>query len=326
VVNKFQASVDRWESEVKRLSSLSEIVDKQILSESSKQLKADTAARDAAKSTVVAAQATDLARKSDLDKARADVVAARAKAQVSREDAKRIAALVGYTHILAPYDGIVVIRNVNTGDYIQPGSGDQSVSIVAPGQSAAHAPIYIVARTDKIRVYVDVPEMEASSVSRGTKARIRVQALKDEEIPATVTRTSWSLNRETRTLRAEIDLPNPDSRLLPGMYAYGQVFIEHSNVRALPLASVVELGNQNCCFLYEDGKAVQTAVQVGISDGKWIEVTKKQVKGMWTDFAGQETVIVGELSDLTDGQKVKVIQETPAPPKGEQGNDADAHR
>jgi RND family efflux transporter MFP subunit len=310
-VNKYQASVDRWESEVKRLSSLSEqgVVDKQVLSESSKQLKADTAARDAAKSTVVAAQATELARKSDLDKARADVVAARAKAQVSREDAKRVAALVGYTHILAPYDGVVVARNANTGDYLQPGSGDQSVSSVGPGQSDVHVPLYIVARTDLIRVYVDVPEMDASSVTRGTKARVRVQALKDEEIPAAVTRTSWSLHRETRTLRAEIDLPNSDSRLLPGMYAYGKVLIEHSNVRALPLSSVVEIGNQNCCFLYEQGKAVQTPVQIGVSDGKWLEVAKKRVKETWTDFTGQEDVIVGDLSDLTDGQKVKVAKE-----------------
>jgi HlyD family secretion protein len=327
-VNKFQASVDRWESEVKRLSGLSDqgVVDKQVLSESSKQLKADTAARDAAKSTVVASQATELARKSDLDKARADVVAARAKAQVSKEDAKRVAALVGYTHILAPYDGIVVNRNVNTGDYIQPGSGDQSVSTVAPGQSSAHAPIYIVARTDKIRVYVDVPEMEANSVSRGTKASVRVQALKDEEISAEVTRTSWSLNRETRTLRAEIDLPNTGSRLLPGMYAYAKVFIEHTNVRALPLASVVELGNQNCCFVYQDGKAVQTPVQIGLSDGKWIEVAKKLVKGMWTDFTGQEEIIVGELSDLTDGQKVKVIKETLSSQKAEQDRDTGSRK
>ena len=311
-VNKFQATVERWESEVERLSSLSDqgVVDKQVLDESRKQLKAETAARDAAKATVVASEATELARKSDLDKTRADVVAARAKAQVSREDAKRLAALVGYTHITAPYDGVVVTRNANTGDYLQPGSGDQSVSSTAPGQSDAHVPLYVVARTDRVRVYVDVPEMDANSVTRGTKASVRVQALRDEEIPAEVTRTSWSLHRETRTLRAEIDLDNPDARLLPGMYAYGKVLIHHSNVRSLPLAAVVELGNQNCCYVYEDGKAVLTPVQVGISDGKWVEVAQKRKKGTWADFTGEEEVIVGDLSELADAQKVKVVKAT----------------
>ncbi len=310
-IARYQASVDRWESEAKRLSGLSSqgVVDKQVLDESTKQLKADTASRDAAKATFVASQATDLAKKAELDKARADVVAARAKALVSKEDAKRVAALVSYTHILAPYDGVVVVRNANTGDYLQPGSGDQSVSTVAPGQTSARAPLYVVARTDPVRVYVDVPEAEANSVTNKTKATVRIQSLTEEVFAATVTRTSWSLNRETRTLRAEIDLPNPAAQLLPGMYAYGEVAIDHSNVRALPLSAVIELGNQNSCFLFQDGKAVQTPVQIGLNDGKWVEVTRKQIDGKWINFTGDEEVIVGELADLTDGQKVKVLKD-----------------
>jgi HlyD family secretion protein len=309
-VNKSQASVERWESEVKRLEGLSGqgVVDKQVLDESRKQLKADTAARGAAEATVVAAKAAVLARKADLDKAQADVTAARAKAKVAREDAKRLAALVSYTHITAPYDGVVVVRNVNTFDFVQPGSGDQSVSTVAPGQSGAHMPLYEVARTDLIRVYVDVPEMDANSVTRGTPARVRVQALRDEDFASAVTRTSWSLRRETRTLRAEIDLPNPEARLLPGMYAYGKVLVRHDNVRALPMGAVVELGNQNCCFIYDNGKAIQTPVQTGVNDGKWIEVAKKRAPEGWTNFTGDEEVILGDLSELSDGQKVEVIK------------------
>ena len=309
-VNKYQASVERWESEVKRLTSLSEerVLDKQVLEESRKQLKSDTAARDAARATVLAVEAAHLARESDVDKAKADVTAARARTQVAREDVKRLEALVSYTRITAPYDGIVVVRNVNLGDYVQPGTGDQSVSIVTTDRSTMHVPLYVVARTDRVRIYVDVPEMEASLVTRGTKATVRIQALSDDEIPGNVTRTSWSLHRESRTLRAEIDLPNPDARLLPGMYAYGNVFIEHSNARAVPVAAVVEIGNLNRCFLYEDGKAVETAVQTGVSDGKWLEVAKKQTGGMWTPFTGDEEIILGDLSELTDGQKVKVAQ------------------
>ena len=87
-----------------------------------------------------------------------------------------MAALVGYTHITAPYDGVVVVRNANTGDYVQPGTGDESSTAGAPGQSCA-LPLYVVARTDKVRVYVDVPEMDANSVASGTKAKVRVQAL-----------------------------------------------------------------------------------------------------------------------------------------------------
>jgi RND family efflux transporter MFP subunit len=312
-IAKYQAEVDRWESEVKRITGLSNqgVLDKQVLDESQKQLKSNTASRDAARATLVAAQAGELGKRADVAKAKADVVAAEAKVKVDREDAKRVAALVSYTHILAPYDGVVVARNANTGDYLQPGSGDQSVSSGGTGQSPTRAPLYVVARTDPVRVYVDVPEAEANSVSKGTKATVRIQALTDTEFPGSVARTSWSLNRETRTLRAEIDLPNPTAQLLPGMYAYGQVVIEHANVRALPMNAVIELGNQNCCFLYQDGKAMQTPVQIGLNDGKWIEVARKQVAGKWVNFTGEEQVIVGELTDLNDGQKVRVEQDAP---------------
>jgi HlyD family secretion protein len=304
-VNKYQSSVERWQSEVKRDQEMvnQRVLDPQVLDESRKQLKADTAARDAA-------AASRLASKAALDKARNDVEAAHARALVSQADEQRVAALVGYTHILAPYNGIVIVRNANTGDYLQPGSGDQSAASV-PGQSATRLPLYVVARTDLVRVYVDVPEMDARSVARGTKADVRVQALGDTEIDATVTRTSWALRPQSRTLRAEIDLPNPDGRLRPGMYAYARVRIDRPNVWALPLAAVVEIGNHKSCFRYEDGKAVETPVEAGINDGKWIEVIRKMVNGAWTEFTGSEEVILGDLSELTDGQPVEITKESP---------------
>jgi multidrug efflux pump subunit AcrA (membrane-fusion protein) len=300
-VRKFEASVERWQSQVQRLTNLADserVIDQQVLDESQKQLKVETAARQAA-------QAIEVAGKAALAKARADVKAARARARASRADEQRLAALVSYTHVTAPYDGVVVERNVNTGDYVQPGTGDQSGPSSAPAASSSRLPLYVVARTDKVRVYVDVPEIEASAVSRGTPARVRIQALGGEEVNAAVTRTSWSLRPQSRTLRAEIDLPNPDARLLPGMYAFGWVLISRSNVRALPMEAVTEIGEQPCCYLYEGGKAIRTALQTGIDDGKWVEVTKKRMKGRWIDFTGTEPVITGDLSEISDGVPVQ---------------------
>jgi len=95
-VGKYQAAVERWESEVKRLTSLTGdggVVDKQILEEAKKQLKTDTAAREAAKATTMASEANQLARKADIAKSVADVKAARAKVLVSRADEKRVGLL-----------------------------------------------------------------------------------------------------------------------------------------------------------------------------------------------------------------------------------------
>ncbi len=92
------------------------------------------------------------------------------------------------------------------------------------------APIYVVDRTDIVRIFVDIPEEDANYVHIGTKASVLAKAYRDQPIPATVTRTSWALNIKSRTLRAEIDLPNTGSQLLPGMYAYAKVIIERPGV------------------------------------------------------------------------------------------------
>jgi hypothetical protein len=208
---------------------------------------------------------------------------------------------------------VVVARNANTGDFVLPASGDPSASPRAPDQSPTRAaPVYVVARTDVVRIYVDIPEMDANYVQKGTRATVRIQALGYFDLPARVTRTSWALNAKSRTLRAEIDLANPDSKILPGMYAYGKVIIERPKATTLPVAAVTEIGNQMCCFLYDNGKAVKTQVQIGPSDGTWIEVTKKATLAAsdpsWATFTGQESVILGDLTDLADGQEVTVLK------------------
>ncbi len=113
---------------------------------------------------------------------------------------------------------------------------------------------------------------------------------------------------------AQIEVPNPKGGLLPGAYAYGSVFLERRDVRALPVSTLIQVGNEKCCYLVVDGKAVRTPVQVGVSDGSWVEVTGKlvhspgQPEGAWLEFDGTEAVADGDLSLVSDGQPVTVDQ------------------
>ena len=202
-----------------------------------------------------------------------------------------------------------MVRNANTGDFVQPAAGDQSAPPMTIGTTSSGRPdpIYVVARTDKVRIFVNVPEMEANHVGPGTAARVRVQALDDGEFHGSVTRTSWALNTQTRTLRAEIDLPNPDAKLLPGMYAYADVLIKREGVWAVPADVVVELGNQNCIFLYQDQKAIKTPVQTGTSDGKWTEIVRQEVHGQWQPPSTDDQIIQGKLDEISNGQSVNVV-------------------
>lgn len=318
ILGKFQAEVDRWDSEVKRLDREVKrgVVDPQVLLESTNQLKSSTAAREASKASIQTAEADLLSKQAEAAKAKVDVSVARARLVVAESEEKRLEALVGYLTLTAPFDGVIVARNANTGDFLERMTGDPTARDMSPYQSPEHAaPVYVVDRTDVVRVFVDIPEQDANYVQIGTKATVLARAYRDKEIPAKVTRTAWAVNVKSRTLRAEVDLPNTDGRILPGMYAYGKVIIERPGVRALPLAALVYEGEQTFCWQYQNGKAVRTEIQTGISDGNWIEVTNRRIQAAqpkpadevaWNPFDGSEQVILGDLSLLTNGGPVEI--------------------
>jgi multidrug efflux pump subunit AcrA (membrane-fusion protein) len=318
ILGKFQAEADRWDSEVKRLARETErgVVAPQIVLESTNQLKSSTAARDAAKAAILTAQAELTSQQAEAAKAVVDVAVARARLAVAESEEKRLTALVGYLTLTAPYDGVIVARNANTGDFLLPQTGDPTARSMSPYQSPQHAaPVYSVDRTDIVRIFVDISEQDANFVQIGTKATVLARAYRDKELPASVTRTSWALNVKSRTLRAEIDLHNPEGQLLPGMYAYGKVIIERPDVRAVPVKALSYRGEQTFCWLHENGKAVRAEVETGVSDGSWIEVTNRRPPldperaddpVPWTPIDGTEHVILGDLSILADGQPVRV--------------------
>jgi HlyD family secretion protein len=322
ILDKFQSEVDRRGTEVNRLTHEVNrgVVDPQILLESKNQWKSSTAARDAAKATIQKAEAELLSRRASLAKAKVNVSVAQADLTVAESEAKRLEAWVGYLTLPAPFDGVVVARNANTFDFVLPSTGDPTANSRSPhlSPSGNAAPIYVVDRTDIVRIFVDIPEQDANYVQVGTKATVLARAYRDQTIPGTVTRTSWALNLKSRTLRAEIDLPNPGSQLLPGMYAYAKVIIERPGVRALPVSALTHSGEKTYCWTYRDGRSERLEVHTGVSDGNWIEVTSLQRPSApqgddpWTPINGSERMILGDVSILADGGRVEVAPMTPS--------------
>ena len=343
ILDQYQAQVMRWDTEVKRLTRevKSGVVDAQVLLESENQLKASSAQRNAAKATILKAEAELLSKKATLAQEQVDVDVARARVAVSESDARRMAAWVSYLPLTAPYDGVIVARNANTGDFVMPLTGDPTADARSPhlSPSGKAAPIYVVDRTDVVRIFVDVPESDANYVhgesepgkQDGSKATVHIRNFPD--IPCTVTRTAWALNVKSRTLRAEIDLRNddllkmyrdkgdhqpakdkhaPKRQILPGMYAYGKIVINRPKVRALPEAALMHVGDKTYYWRYVDGKSVRVEVETGVSDGEWMEIARRAVPGKsgdeesWTAIDESEKVILGDLSVLTDGGPVQI--------------------
>ena len=315
-VKRYEADVERWVGEVKRLTDLvkEKVVDQQVLDETRRQLQSSQAALESSRVGVKSRDAQRLSAQATLAKVKVDVDVAKAQVRVAEAEERRLAALVDYLTIKAPYDGFVFARNVNAGDFILPATGDPSQGTFSLGVSPSRAtPLYVLFRSDPILFVVGVPETDAPYVEPGkTKARVRIPRSADLEFESVVTRTSVALDSTSRTLLTQIELKNPDGKLVPGMYAYGSVIIERPNARALPESAITQIGNQTCCYLIVDGKAVRTPVQTGVSDGSWIEVTAKRVQSTgsstatWAAFDGAESVIDGDLSQVSDGQSVVV--------------------
>ncbi len=151
-----------------------------------------------------------------------------------------------------------------------------------------------VARTDTVRIFVDVPEMESPWVEAGHSGYVGVQALPDRIVEGKVTRTSWVLGAN-RTLRTELDLPNPSGLLRPGMYATAHILLqERPDACVLPLSAIVREGKQAFCWVAKDGQAVRIPITLGLQVGSDVEV----VSGL----KGDELVVQSQAASLQEGQ------------------------
>ena len=278
---------DRWKSEDRRMGELLEAkaIDRQQVDETRNELRAAEATQGEAEAKVAGAEALLVERQASLAKANADLAVANANVKNAEADQARVEALLRYTRVCMPYAGIVIERNVNRGDFVQPAS-------------AAGKPLFVVARGDVVRIFVDVPEMEASLVKTGSKATIAVQALPGRKIEGTVTRTSWALG-PNRTLRTELDIPNPDDSLQPGMYATAEIVLqERRDVLTLPVDAVVRTSGQAFCYCAEDGTLVKRSIAVGLQTPVEVEV----IFGL----TGGEIVVRSQTASLREGQRVEV--------------------
>ena len=210
-LSRAEANNNYWKSQRRRFTSLvkESVLDKQTQEETLNQFRSAAAALAEAKAKIESAKAVQQEKERTRDKAEVDIRAAEA-------DRRRQADLVAYATLTAPYDGVVTQRNINTKQFVQPATSTQGDVL------------YVVERTDIVRIFVSVPETDADWVRIGTPATVRVQALQGQEFKGKVTRTAWSLNQVSRTLLTEIDLPNPElpklgRRLRPGMYVYATI-------------------------------------------------------------------------------------------------------
>ncbi len=288
--SRAEADVVRWRSEYERIGQLaaSGSINRQIADETQQKLAAAEAAKKETLAAIDAVKALVIQSQAEVAKAAADIEAAKSRVRVAEANVKQVESLHAYLSLTAPFDGVVTLRRVDPGHFVQPAGSNAT-------------PLLVVARIDKVRIFVAVPEHEAAYVDLADPVTIDVQSLRGAEFKGTVTRTSFALDPTNRSLEAICDLDNVDGRLRPGMFASAKIMLqEMKQVLTLPSASVVRQGKEAFCFRLIDSKAVKTTIQVGIKVGDDFEVAK----GLSED----QTVILNKASSLKDGQAVEVAK------------------
>src|SRR5579859_1081614 len=243
--------------------------------------------------------------------ARQDVDIASGKYQEAKANVDELLAMDSYTRITAPFDGVITERFVDPGALIHAG-GQQSATApmqgpARPGGSAA--PVVSIARLDKLRIYVYVPQGEVGSVRRGMPATVTVQGLQDVHFSGVVARFAHSLDLATRTMLTVIDLDNPAHTLYPGMYANVTLVLQsHPGVVRLP-SSAIGGDKVHKVLVVRDGRLFDSPVALGIEGGGYVEVTSGVsvkdlvVRTYDSSLEAGETV----RSDLADGDSVSSL-------------------
>lgn len=291
-----EAQFERWRVEFQRAEEnvRKGVLDAQSRDEVHFQLESARAARNEVEAKVQSARAAVQEAEAKTGKARADVRVADARRVACMAARDHTAALLGYTHIEAPYDGVVIRRLVNTGDFYQPAAGGKG------------DPIFVVARIDPVRVFVEVPETDAVLIRDGDQAVVRVRARQNEAFDGVVARTSWALDPRARTLYTEIKVANPHGRLRPGMYATAAITIERKDAWSLPASAVQVHGDLVSVFRVVAGKAVHTAARVGLRDGAWIGLLEiRPDDGSWREPTATDEFVEKIPAGLVDGQPVR---------------------
>jgi RND family efflux transporter MFP subunit len=191
-----------------------------------------------------------------------------------------------YQQVLAPFDGVITQRNIDVGSLI---------TADATGGTA----MFAMTHSDVIRVWVYVPQNAAFGVKPGVEAVIRVPAMPDLSFHGEVTRIADALQPGTRTLLTEVDVPNPNGALQPGVYCTVELKIPRpAPALIVPASAIIFNQNGMQVAVAEDGVAHLRKIAITADYGTEVEVSEGVKQG--------DNVVLTPPVDLEDGSKVQI--------------------
>lgn len=250
----------------------------------------DVATRDRGlvpKQDIDVAQSRNMEAAAQLASANSELQAAQEHKAEAESEYARAQAMMQYATIRAPFTGIVTKRYANTGSMIQAGTASQSQAM----------PVVSLAQNDLLRLILPVPVNDVSEIKDGQQVDVNVVSL-GRTLKGKVTRYADSVQMATRTMDTEVDVPNADGSLVPGMYAEVHLHLaDRPNVLSVPIDAVDGLGTSvQQAYVVRDGVIHLTTVKAGLQTPTRVEILSGLQAG--------DKVIVGRHTGLSDGEKV----------------------
>jgi RND family efflux transporter MFP subunit len=233
------------------------------------------------------AQSRQMEAVAQLASAESSVQAAREAKAAADQEYVRAQTMMSYATIRAPFAGVVTKRYASTGSMIQAGIASQTQAM----------PLVKLAQNNLLRLILPVPVNDVAGVKDGQAVDVNVASL-GRTLRGTVTRSTGSVQTATRTMDTEVDVPNRDGSLVPGMYAEVHLHLAaRPNVLSVPLDAVDGLGTTvQQAYVVRDGVVHLVTVKTGLQTPNRLEIIAGLQQG--------DKVIVGRHTGLSDGERV----------------------
>lgn len=233
----------------------------------------------------------------DADTRAGQAAASGAQAASAQANVARLEELESFKRIVAPFDGVVTARNTDIG------------ALITAGQTSGNA-LFRVADTQKLRIYIDVPEPYAPKTQPGIEVELRFNEHPGKDYPARLVRTARALDPAVRTLRVELQVDNAKGELFPGAYAEAHFKIPGSvnSFRVPATALIFRSKGLQIATVGEDNKAHLRSIVQGRDFGTSVEVL--------SGVTGEDQVIINPPDSLADGGTIKIAP--PPQPGNEQ--------
>ena len=245
---------------------------------------------------------TNAVSEQDADTQNAGVAVQEANVAAAQANVRALEQTEAFKEVKAPFDGIITARKIDVGDLVTASGAGTSAAGNAPSQSETPSQeLFRVAQTKTLRIYVNIPENYSDQIIPGITAALDLASSPNQKVTGKLVRTSQSIDPSSLTLLAEVDVPNPDGKLLPGGYA--QVHFDITTAHpplVIPGNSLIFRAQGTQVGIVDPGTGIVRLqdIKIGRDFGTKLEV----IDGLKED----DSVILNPSDSLTDGAKVQI--------------------